>query len=300
MDASVAVIVLNWNGGDDTLRCLECVAAQDHPGPVSVFLVDNGSTDGSTDRVAGRFRDVEIVRNDQNLGYCEGNNRGLARAIDAGAAYSLLLNSDAFLEPGAVRELVAALEGDGSAGIAGPRIVDAEDPTRVWSAGGELRVRENVGRLIGKGRPDGARFDRGGEVDFVTGCVLLVRNDLLRRIGLLDPDYFAYLEDVDLCLRARDAGARILYVPEARATHRESSSSGGGYTRLRKYLMGRNSVLFLRRHGSARHWAGFLLFSVLALPLALLVQSARGNGPSVMAKARGILHGFLGRRGRMA
>ncbi len=295
MASAVAVIILNWNGGDDTLRCVESVLAQTGPA-ITTIVADNGSEDGSLARVRERYPNVVVLENGRNLGYCEGNNRALERVIDDGIAYSLLLNNDAVLEPGAVAHLVAALDDDASVGIAGPRILLGEDPTRIWSAGGDLRVRENVGRLRGKNQPDGAAFDESRDVDFVTGCAMIVRNDLLRTIGLFDPEYFAYIEDIDLCVRARRAGSRVIYVPAARVTHRESSSTGGGYTRQRKYWMGRNSVLFLRRYGSWREWTGFFVFAVLALPFTWAREALRGNGAVVRAKARGIWHGFAGRR----
>ena len=193
-----------------------------------------------------------------------------------------------------------ALESDERSGIAGPRILEGDDPSRIWSAGGDLVIRENVGRLRGKGRSDGPEFDEATEVDFVTGCVMAVRRRALEEIGLFDADYFAYLEDIDLCVRAREAGYRVLYVPAARARHRESSSTGGGYTVQRKYWMGRNSVIFLRRHGRFGHWLAFVVFAVMGLPIAWAREAGRGNAAGVRAKAQGILDGLRGRKGAPA
>ena len=296
MASAVTVIILNWNGGEDTLRCLESVRAQDHAN-VRTIVADNGSTDGSLEAVRERFPDVEVIENGSNLGYCEGNNRALERVVaEGGEGYALLLNNDAVLEPSAVREMAEALDRQPEVGIVGPRILMGEDEGRIWSAGGDLLVRQNVGRLRGKNEPDGPAFDRGGDVDFVTGCAMMVRADLLREIGLFDPVYFAYVEDVDLCVRAKNSGARVVYVPEARVHHSESSSTGGGYTKQRKYWMGRNAVLFLKRYGTMRQWGAFALFSIAALPVVLVREALRGNAGVVLAKAYGILHGFLGRR----
>lgn len=293
---SVAVVVLNWNGGEDTVRCLASVEEQDYPRLV-IILVDNGSTDGSLPRVRSRFPEVRVLENGRNLGYCAGNNTAIERCVQEGITYTLLLNNDATLEPGAVAELVRRAEARRDIGILGPKILHAEEPGRIWSAGGDLVVRENVGRLRGKNRPDGPAYDAPADVGFVTGCAMMVRNDVFRTVGLLDPDYFAYLEDVDLCVRARQAGFAVVYVPSARARHREASSTGGGYTRRRKFLMGRNSVIFLRKHGTPAQWAGFLLFGVLGLPVALIREGVRGRGGAAWAKARGIVRGVLGARG---
>lgn len=299
MAPAVTVIILNWNGGEDTLRCLESVMAQDHEA-VSTIVVDNGSVDGSPARVRQQFPQVRVIENGRNLGYCEGNNRALSALVeDDRVDYVLVLNNDATLEPSSVREMAAVLEADPEVGIVGPRILMGDAPGRIWAAGGDLVVRENVGRLRGKNEPDGPAFDRGGDVDFVTGCAMMLRTELLRRIGLFEPAYFAYVEDVDLCVRARRAGARVVYAPQARVHHRESSSTGGGYTKQRKYWMGRNAVLFLRRYGTLRQWCAFGLYSVAALPFVFIREALRGNAGVVLSKARGILHGFLGRRMRV-
>jgi GT2 family glycosyltransferase len=293
---AVAVVVLNWNGGEDTLRCLESVVGQEYP-DLTAVLADNGSTDGSTENAEARFPGVRILRHGTNLGYCRGNNVAAEGCVREGKTYTLLLNNDAVLEPGAVSELVRAAQRDPRIGILGPKILLADDPQRIWAAGGDLVIRQNVGRLRGKNRPDGPPFDEPRDVGFVPGCAMMIRSDVFREVGYLDPDYFAYLEDVDLCVRARRAGFRVAYVPSARVRHREASSTGGGYTSRRKYLMGRNSVLFLRKHGRVRDWIGFLVGSVLGLPIAFAREAVRGRAGVVAAKARGILRGFLGSSG---
>ncbi|MBI1849212.1 MAG: glycosyltransferase family 2 protein [Planctomycetes bacterium] len=300
-DPLVMVLVLNWNGGDALVACVESVRKQTHP-RVRLLVLDNGSTDGSLDRVIERFPDVEVLRNGANLGYCDGNNRGLERALRDRADFVLLLNNDATLEPDAVSAMVRAIDADGAppAGIVGPKILwsrrGPDEPLRIWSAGGEDRVRQNVGELRGNGEIDRGQFDRMEEVGFVPGCALLVRREVLEKVGLLDPDYFAYLEDMDLCRRARDAGFRVRYAPEARVVHDASRSTGGGYTPGRKYLMGLNSIRYLRKYGTPGQWLAFSVLGIAGLAPALVVESVRGNARVVCAKAKGIWHGLLGRR----
>lgn len=294
-DRLVKVIVLNWNGGKGLISCLESVATQTHPG-TSTILVDNGSSDGSLEAAAARFPNVEVIRNGANLGYCVGNNRGIERALEKSCEFVLLLNNDAVLDSAAVASMVEAADEPPLAGIVGPKILYSADRETIWSAGGDDFVRQNVGRLRGNGSLDRGQFDRAAEVGFVPGCALLVRRRVIETVGLLDPEYFAYLEDMDLCLRARRAGFRVRYTPRARVFHDASRATGGGYTAGRKYLMGLNSVLYLRKYGTPMQWLSFALFGIFGLVPALVVEAVRGNARAVLAKGRGIRHGFLGRR----
>jgi GT2 family glycosyltransferase len=159
-----------------------------------------------------------------------------------------------------------------------------------------LTWRENLSTLVGHGQPDGPAWRVTRDVDYVAGCTLLARADLLRRVGLFDAGFFAYMEDIDLCLRARDAGAKVRVVGEVAALHAASSTTGGGYNARRKYMMGVNSVWFLRRHARAWQWVRFALFDVLPLPILCLFGLFRGRAKPVLAKAAGILDGLRGRR----
>ena len=289
-------VVLNYNGGEDVLACLETLAKQTHPA-LDVLVIDNASTDGSREAVAARFPGVEVVPNHRNLGYCVANNQGLQRVLEGGYHAGLLLNNDVVLEPDAVAALVAALFCDPSVGVVGPEVLFEPERHLIWCAGGQLDFRQNLNRLRGHGKPAGT-FGCPEAVDYVPGCALLVRREALARAGLLEEGYFAYLEDVEFCLRVRQAGFQVRYEPAARIYHRVSRASGDRYSRLRKYLNARNSIHFLRRHGSWRAWLGFLFFDVATLPLAWIGQALHGRGAAVRAKARGLWQGFRGETGK--
>ncbi|HET6204996.1 MAG TPA: glycosyltransferase family 2 protein [Planctomycetota bacterium] len=293
----VVAVVLNWNGGARNLDCLTSLLASGG-GDLEVLFVDNGSTDGSPEAVARAFPAVRQIRNGANLGFCEGNNAGLREALAGGAEFVLLLNNDVVVERGFLDPLLEAAAREARAGALGPKMLRADAPGTVWAAGGRLALRENGTRLLGHGRPDDGSFDAPSAVDFIPGCALLLRSQALRDVGLLDPSYFAYVEDVELCARLRRAGWKVLYVPGSRIRHEASASTGGGYTAARKYAMALNGVRFLRGHGGARAWASWILFDVLSLPLAAAREALRrgGNPRAVGAKARGLLDGLLGRR----
>ncbi len=291
----VVAIVVNWNGGADTLLCVESLLGQVPP-LERVLVVDHASSDGSRERVQRDFPVVEVIETGANLGYSGGNNRGAARARELGADAFLVVNNDVTLEPHCVRELVRALESNVRLAAVGPRVLLRDDPTRIWAAGGVLSWRQNLSDLRGFWQLDADEYRRTLEVDYVPGCAVLVRASALGGEELFDDLYFAYTEDVDLGQRLRRAGFASACIGSVRAWHAPSSSTGGGYNPRRKYMMAVNSVHFLRRWGGRREWLRFLVFDVATLPIALADGWRRGHAKAVLAKALGIWHGLRGRR----
>lgn len=291
----VAAVVANWNGGEENLDCLRSLVAHGVDEEWIVF-VDNGSTDGSLERVAAAFPRAAVVRNATNLGFGEASNQGARLALERGADAVFFVNNDVVLPAGTLAALVAELERDAATGIVGPRVLYRDDPTRVWAAGGMLTWRENLSTLVGHGARDAAEYRVTRDVDYVAGCALLATRACVAKVGLFDASYFAYMEDVDLCLRAAAAGFRVRVVGAVSALHATSSATGGGYNPRRKWMMGVNSVWFLRRHARAPQWGRFLAFDVAPLPVLWIAGLFRGRAKSVAAKGLGIVDGLRGKR----
>ena len=241
MSGGTWVVVVNWNGGDANQACLRSVAAEGVP-PARVVFVDNASTDGSDRRVAEKHPGIALLRNQRNEGFGHGANRGIRHALEHGAERVFVLNNDATLAPGCLALLEAELARAPQVGIVGPRICLAGEPETLWCAGGRLTFRQNLSTLIGFHEPDGPRFRGTADVDYVTGCAMLVRREVFERAGLFDGAYFAYHEDVELCASAREAGFASRVVGEALALHDAHTSTGGGYNPRRKYMMAVNTV----------------------------------------------------------
>lgn len=291
----VWAVVVNWNGGELNLACLRSLVA-DGLAARRIVFVDNASEDGSLALVQAEFPELRVLENQRNLGFGEAANQGAALALERGAGSVFFVNNDLTLEPGCLARLEDSLVKHPRVGAVGPRVLMAEDPSRVWCAGGRLDHRQNLSTLLGFGQPDGPRFRESREVDYLPGCALLVRREVLETVGGFDAEYFAYMEDVDLCLEIRKAGHGVRLVGEAAALHKSSSSTGGGYNPRRKFMMGVNSVRFLRKHGGLRAWTGFWVFDVLPLPLLWLAGLVTGRSGAVAAKARGLWAGLRGRR----
>ena len=288
----VAGVVLNYNGREVTLQALASLTAVDYP-RFDLAVVDNGSSDGSSEAIRAAFPSVEVLRTERNLGPAGGANLGIRWALAAGYDYVLILNNDIEVDPAFVRELVAAAERHPSIGIVGPKAFYHAERDRIWSAGGRLSFREAITRERGQRQPDRGQFDHDAEVDYVNGCAMLVKREVFERAGLWDPVYQLCVEDADFCVRARRLGYKCFYAHRARLWHMVSSSTGGrGYVAPKTFHSARSTAIFARRHGGPLQRLRSFLFVAATLPLAFLRELLRGNQAAVVAKLRGFRDGL--------
>lgn len=247
---AVSVIILNWNGHADTVECLESVSRIDYPS-FRVLVVDNGSTDGSVAAIRAAFPEVEILETGRNLGYAGGNNAGIRHVLveQPDVAFVLLLNNDVVVDPGILRAFVEAASAYPEGGIFGGKSYYYSKPDVVWALGGHWDSAAVEIRFIEQGCNDAGGTPRAPfEVDYVIGCALFFRVDMLRRTGMMDEAFFLNFEEMDWCYRARRLGVLSYAVPAARIWHKVSVSFGGGESPLWKYFMTRNELLWARRH----------------------------------------------------
>jgi len=240
---NLVAVVLNWNGGDDTLAALESLVG------VDTVCVDNGSDDGSPDAVAARFPSAELIRTGVNLGFSGGNNVGIRRALARGADWVLLLNNDAVADPGLAAALAAAAAERPDAGVLACKVFFADPPDVLMYAGGRVNLRLGYwGRQDGFGQRDDGRFDTLRDVDRATGAAMAVSRAAIERAGLLDESLFAYAEDTEWCLRIREAGFGVVFVPDAKVWHVGSASTGGMRSPTSIYYDTRNMIAVAERH----------------------------------------------------
>jgi hypothetical protein len=259
--------------------------------------VDNASDDGSPALIRGAHPEAEIISTPRNLGYAAGFNLGRERALAAGAAYLWLLNNDAIVEPRALALLVQAALRHGP-GIYSPSIARANASGALWYAGGSLDWRLKSRHLDHVAEP----ACEGGvqTIAWATGCALFCSEAVARRIGPMDERYFLYLEDVDWCLTAREAGIPTLYVPAARIRHGVSRSVRNLDPGHVRYYAWRNYYLLVQKHG--RWWQRMYGRANLAARFVkvgvrcTLVVSARRD-PLYYARTRGLVDFALGRFG---
>ncbi len=239
----VAIVVLNWRDSEATFACLDSLAATDYPNFRAV-VVDNASIDGSVDELARR-PSIDLVRNSVNLGFTGGVNVGLRHAADSGADYIWVLNSDAVVRPDVLGKLVAVAEADPTIGLVSPVFHDPDEPERVEFCVGRF---DPLARYASQtADPAQARDWQRNFPDeiLLLGTALLVRRAVFERIGGLDDQFFAYVEDVDFSLRSLRAGFRNVAVPDAVVFHKfkQPADNPESCPPYLHYFMSRNYLL---------------------------------------------------------
>jgi GT2 family glycosyltransferase len=287
--------VLYWQTRELPLltRCVGSLLTQDNEQTsqfeLRILLIDNGC--GMLPTLPSDTR-VELVRLADNHGFAGGHNVGLRQALARGAEYMLLFNSDAVAEPGCLSRLLAAADAEASAACVGPLVLRATLDERVESAGQSFNISSGRHREIARGRVAASVGTRSRRVDAISGCALFARASALQTIGLLDESLFAYFEDMDWCLRARQAGYSVMLAPAARVRHLGGGSTGSAAP-LATYYSVRNHMVVAGRYGG--HLSEGL---ALGYHVAYLVRSReRRTRQHFVALARGACDAWAGRLG---
>lgn len=246
---TISVIVVNYNGGEMLADALESLQRQTRPAD-EIIVVDNASTDGSAAAVP-RFPGVELIRSTTNLGFTGGNNLGMTHAR---GDYIALLNSDAVADDGWLAELERTLSESANAAVAVGKILFPVSPPRIDQAGAEFN---DIGNYWGRGygEIDSGQYDEPAEVPGVTACAMLLRRSALQDEPLFDDSIFMYGEELDLSIRLRSRGLRILYSPRAVVWHRGMHSVMRSQVQpqlFQQFHANRNRLKILARYYPAR------------------------------------------------
>ncbi len=291
----VAVVVLHFNGREDTLACLQSVAQSDWSS-ITTVIVDNASEVDIRGEVRDRFPDAVLVRNERNLGFAGGMNVGLGCALELGADYVLLLNNDTVVDQAMVRRLVEACNARPDAGIVSPLVLARGTSDQVLSAGWDFDPRRGH-----PGRPVLAGARRTAlvgirEVVAASGEAMLVSAAVVQQVGPLDEALYLRLEDIDWSLRMRARGRRNYVVLDAILWHAVSASSGGDHSALSAYYHTRNILTVCARHAPLSATGG--LVREAEVLIANLAHTRRGSNPA--RNGRAVLSGWRDyRRGRL-
>jgi GT2 family glycosyltransferase len=296
-DCTVWIIVLNYNGLTDTRRCLASLEAA--RANAEILVVDNGSTIDEAALIETEFPWAHTLRNDENLGYAGGNNRGIEFAFRHEADWVIVLNNDTIVDPSLPRRLMAAADAHPDYGIIGPVIAYMDEPDHVRSDGTVFNVAGSAGFF--ERLPVPLRIAQPpsvADVDIVNGCCMMLSRRLVDRIGLIDERFFLVHEESDFCLRAIEAGFRCGVVAETLVWHKGSSSfkrSGHG---LQRYFDARNLALLLRKHSDARprrrrQLSSWYEYSKYTYFLYCLEREG-GTDTSALAVVEGLYDGLTG------
>ncbi len=244
------------------LDCLESVFTIVYDN-LTVVVIDNGSEDGTVDTLKKSYGNrIVLIENGENLRFARGNNEGIKYSLANGADYIMLMNDDVKVDSAMVRELVDEAGKDERIGVVGPKIYYYDAPDQIWFAGGDVYLYQGVCKHRGIRQPDRGQFDEIAECDYITGCALMIKRQVIEQIGLLDPVYPFYYEDSDWCWRAKRAGYRILYVPRAKLWHKISMHAGQ-LSRFKILTKLKSGWIFFRRYGKFYHLFTIPIFFTL-------------------------------------
>ena len=295
MNPKIAVVILNWNSSEDTLECLESLRQIAYSNYSIIIVDNASSDDSlkrirkycrgeievkssffkysrrnkpvetieytkeESEKTELNFRDITLIKNDKNYGFAEGNNIGIRYGLnDLDLDYILLLNNDTVVDHNFLGELIKISESNPHIGFVSPKIYyyDFNNKQNVINfAGGSINMFKGQSQSIGVNEVDNGQYDQIKTVEYGEGSCLLIKREVLEKIGLFDTKYFAYWEEADLCTRGNKAGYRSVYVPKAKIWHKVSASTDDP-TKL--YYYTRNKFWFMHKYANRMEYASFI------------------------------------------
>lgn len=241
----IVSVILNTNRREDTLECLASLERSIYTNH-KVIVLDNHSTDGSNEAIRDNFPLVQVEELEENLGYAGNNNVGIQLAMEQGADWVFVLNEDTILDEECLTHLVAVGESDDRIGIVGPMVYHHDKPEVIQSAGGKFGPRWEIFHLA-VDEQDKGQYKDPHQVDWITGCGLMIRREVIQQVGMIDERYFYFWEETEWCLRAGRSGWKIIHVPQAKLWHKGVQFNHQPKPSVTYYAT-RNRLLTLAKH----------------------------------------------------
>ena len=289
----VSIIILNWNGLKYTIKCLESLRKITYPN-YEVIIIDNGSSGNDPDVLEERYKDyIRVIRNKENLGFAGGNNVGIRRVLEEGkSSYVLLLNNDTTVEPNFLDELIKTGKEDEKTGVVGGKIHYYDKPDKIWYGGGRINL------LTSRTPHEVEDFFEVKSVNFITGCLMLIKTKVFKEVGLLNEDYFLTVEDWDFSYRVKEK-YNIKITPHAIIYHKVSVSTGGEKSPFNMYYCHRNRWIFINKNIKDPFKKSIsIVFYFLSFLKALFLQMFHKRVEGNMAIINGTIDAFRGKYGK--
>ncbi|HSW87660.1 MAG TPA: glycosyltransferase family 2 protein [Candidatus Saccharimonadales bacterium] len=296
----VFAVAINFNKEDVTFAWLDSIQKVKTPNfTLDIVIVDNASTKPFVLNKERKKDNVHVIRNEENTGFTGGNNIGMQYALDHGAEYLLIINNDTIVDVNLIHNLLTVLDSDPKIGLTTSKIYFAkghefhkdrykkEDLGKVfWYAGGYTDWANVRSVHRGVDEVDHGQYDTAEKIDFASGCCMLIKREVLEKVGLFDKRGFMYYEDAILCERIKKAGYELWYVPSAVLWHVNAASSGGSGNQLQDYFLTRNQMLF------------GMMYAPIRSKIALIRQSIRYLLTGRSKQKQGIKDFYLGHFGK--
>ena len=241
---SVHIIILNWNGLENTLECLTSIRSLSYPN-LRIHVVDNASENNEAEIIEKKFAEVNVLRQKENLGFCGGCNAGIEQAFAEGADYIMLLNNDALVSPDLVEKLLGAYEKLENPGAVSPVIFKYPETKNIWFSiarwESDWKTGEAKFRLALDEDYESLKDKNPYETEFACGCCLFVSTKVVREVGVFDERYFAFYDEAEWCARMKKKGFASYIVPTAFMYHKVGGSTP---SLVSTYLLNRNRLLW--------------------------------------------------------
>lgn len=247
MSGKVGIVLLNWNGLNDTTECISSLLKSTWDN-YAIYVIDNASRGNEGDIIQSKFPMVRVLKEKENLGFCKGNNVAVTEAIQSGVDYVMLLNNDTVVPSDLIEKLVLGYESVQNVGAVSPLILDYPNiSSKVQFSGAKWNSRKACFSLVDAGIDyNELRKKIPYRSEFACGCCLLTKPSVIEKVGLLDERYFAYYDEADWCYRLAKKGYKSFVIPGAEVYHRISRTNT--ISPVSAYLLNRNRLLWMSDH----------------------------------------------------
>ena len=294
----IAIIIINWNTYQLTFNCLKSLEACNYKNK-TIFFVDNGSNDGSGDKIALEFPEINYIKNEKNEGFTGANNKALKVILKQSFDYVLLLNNDTEVEPDFLSLLAASMESDKNLAATQPLILDFPNKNTIWNAGGSFNTFFGLSKTRYKGLIYKPKLKIDTFTEWISGCCILVNIGVVKEVGLLDNRFFAYFEDVDWSIRMTNQGYKLGVVPKSiiyhhtsGSTKKNNTSNEGNLSPYAHYLNVRNHIYLIKKHTSFFNNIGSWIYQILKITSYSIYFIFRGRFGKFKMVWRGVLDGI--------
>ena len=282
-EPKIAIIIINWNTYQLTFNCLKSLKACTYKNK-TIFLVDNGSKDGSGDKIAFEFPDINFIKNEINEGFTGANNKALKVILKQNFDYVLLLNNDTEVKPNFLSLLEARMDSDQNLAATQPLILDFPNKNTIWNGGGSFNSFFGLSKTRYNGLIYKPQLKIETFTEWISGCCILVKIEVIKEVGLLDNRFFAYFEDVDWSIRMTKLGYKLGVVPKSIIYHQSSgstkmnnTSNEGNLSPYAHYLNVRNHIYLIKKHTFFFNSFGCWIYQILKITSYSIYFILRGR-----------------------
>ena len=295
----IAIILVNWKNYDDTKDCLKSLYLSNNTS-LSIIVIDNESKEKSASKLKKSFPQITILPQKTNLGFTGANNIGIKYGLTLGADYIMLLNNDTIVPKNFITPLLTTLRSNRQIAAVQPKIMFADNSNKIWSGGGIYYRLIASTTTIGYDKLDTEKYNKPRYLDWLTGCCILIKAEIISEVGLLNNRFFAYYEDVDWSLRIRKLGYLLAYNPSIPIYHKAGASSktknksaDGFLSPFVHFLNIRNHIFLIRLHSKGFHAINAHIFLLLKIISYSLYFIFKGRKKKLKMLLQGFLKGYL-------